>query len=426
MYRLTFLAPLFSLSLSVTARYGLAALIAFLLAGVAPAAQGAVIVNAVETGGNVVFTGSGTLNLDAWTKRDFDPPFEDFGRIRPTTGVFRVGPVPSIPADLYANPENFMGPSSFGTGGDAFGTSGSGGLLGLIPGGEQLTVPFNYVSGGMVSSSTTYVGQTFASLVMPPGSYTWSWGSGDTADSLTLNVGGEVQEIIQQFCDDVGMDTDDFVDDVDQAKIDLQACFDDLGDCQGSVDSGPSPCLGNFRRCTERANTDKEQACSDFQNDVRGAFDEALADASQQGLADEFLNSPTVQEKISTAQEFGGVCGSPPDEPPAPNAETVCGASFCATDVARANSCDLFLKNCPDVATAEYCVAGGLAICRGIPPLPDEGPPEDSPVCDDELCFLSEARAQECRTDLTNCLNAAFEFNEDECLAAAFLFCRHE
>ena len=44
----------------------LAALIAFLFAGVAPAAQATVTVTAVETVGDVVISGGGTLNLDGW------------------------------------------------------------------------------------------------------------------------------------------------------------------------------------------------------------------------------------------------------------------------------------------------------------------------------------------------------------------------
>jgi hypothetical protein len=163
----------------------LALVIAFMFAGFAPSAQGAAIVNAVETGGDVVFTASGDLNLEAWT---FSTILEDFGRIQPNTGVFRVGPVSSVEGDFYIAPNDFLGPSNFGTGASANGTSGSGGLLGLIPGGQSLLVPRQYNSGDPLSSSTTYSGQTFASLGLDVGSFTWTWGSESTVDSLTLNI----------------------------------------------------------------------------------------------------------------------------------------------------------------------------------------------------------------------------------------------
>jgi hypothetical protein len=185
------------------ASYRLAALVAFLFALVAPSAQAAVILTAVETGTDVVFTveAGSSLNLDAWTK-DVEPG-DEFGRIQPNTGVFMVGKVPADSIDQYSNPLNFMGPSggnSFGTGGSAFGSSGFGGatcqnptrdcgLLGLIPGGQFLRTPFDYVSGEMLpNSTTTYAGEDFASLGLDVGMYTWTWGSGGTADSLTLNI----------------------------------------------------------------------------------------------------------------------------------------------------------------------------------------------------------------------------------------------
>jgi hypothetical protein len=171
------------------------ALIAFLLVAGAPAAQASVIVTAVESGGDVIISGGGTLNLGAWTAPA--EPDGDFGRINPSSGDVVVGPITGPTSVLrYTDPVNLMGPDSFGTGGDTTADFGTGaGVFGFIvtfmepsaPNG-QLLVPVDYLSGDPLSGSSTYSGQTLASLGMNLGSYTWSWGSGGTADSFTMNV----------------------------------------------------------------------------------------------------------------------------------------------------------------------------------------------------------------------------------------------
>src|SRR6516165_12164880 len=57
--------------------------------------------------------------------------------------------------------------------------------------GPELITPFGYHlnPSGFLTSSATWNGATFASLFVTPGTYTWSWGSGIHADSLTLQIG---------------------------------------------------------------------------------------------------------------------------------------------------------------------------------------------------------------------------------------------
>jgi hypothetical protein len=130
------------------------------------------------------------LNTGAWTLNVREPPLlpnQDFSRMNPSNSFALVGPTPSVEADFYFSPQNFVGPSDFGAGGDSFASSGAGDLFGF----RQTTgiaVPLDYVSGDPLSGSATYSGQTFASLGMDEGSFTWTWGADGTADSLTLNV----------------------------------------------------------------------------------------------------------------------------------------------------------------------------------------------------------------------------------------------
>ena len=235
--------------------------------------------------------------------------------------------------------------------------------------------------------------------------------------------------IIQEFCTDAGQATDDFLGERGNAARELRDCFDDFDDCTSG--RGESGCLGNFRRCSERARKDKEQACSDFQREFRDAFDDASSDARQQGLEDEFQDSPTVQEKVDIAQGFGGLCGDPPDEPPAPEPDTVCETALCSNNGSpvRAGECGSAVDACKDFAgeDLETCVSLGLFICRGAvlpedPPPPPEEPPTDDPnLCNRELCALSETQAQTCRDFFFACIAASP--SDDECVGAALLFC---
>ncbi len=235
--------------------------------------------------------------------------------------------------------------------------------------------------------------------------------------------------IIQEFCTDAGQATDDFLGELGNAARELRDCFDDFDDCTSG--RGESGCLGNFRRCSERARKDKEQACSEFQREFRDAFNDASSDARQQGLEDEFQDSPTVQEKVDIAQSFGGLCGDPPEEPPAPEPDTVCETALCANNGSpvRAEECGSAVDACKDFAgeDLETCVSLGLFICRGAvlpedpPPAPEEPPTDDPDVGDRNLCALSETQAQTCRRFFFSCIAASP--SDDECVGAALLFC---
>jgi hypothetical protein len=78
-----------------------------------------------------------------------------------------------------------VGPTSFGNGGVSLG-SGSGDAFGVSGSGGQLSVPAGYTSGNQLSGSLTFPTATLASLALEPGTYVYTWSSGD---SLTVNIG---------------------------------------------------------------------------------------------------------------------------------------------------------------------------------------------------------------------------------------------
>jgi hypothetical protein len=159
------------------------------VAACASLAHAAVTMTATEIGGDVVFEGSGTLNLDAMqvnypqTRRD---PIVD-----PGITEFLVGPVDAwvtayVPiGGIFAWNERPIG--GLGTGGETLATSGSGDMFGFLEF-HHLTVPFEYVSGDPLEGTATYEGATFASLGLDVGTYVWSWGEDATLDSFTLEV----------------------------------------------------------------------------------------------------------------------------------------------------------------------------------------------------------------------------------------------
>ena len=167
-------------------RIGLAAVVLGLgLAATAGRASAGYTINVTEVGGNVFASGSGTLNLAALTfagQSDFGPG------ITPALGTMSVGPIASV--DIYGG--LITGPASWGSGSNTSITSGSGNYTGTFrPSASvlQLLVPTGYRSGDFLAGTGTWSGRTFASLGVNRGTYTYTWGSGQTADFSTVNVG---------------------------------------------------------------------------------------------------------------------------------------------------------------------------------------------------------------------------------------------
>jgi PEP-CTERM motif len=151
-----------------------------------PSAQAKYLAILEEDGPNVLAAGSGTLDLtDLAGGHGLDGPIHGF--VDPALSSFAIGSPEAIATayDFTTPPPDGFGPGSFTSA-----SSGTGDPVGAEVG--FLFVPLSYVSGARLSGTSTYLGQSFASLGVTPGTYIWTWGSGEHADSFTLDVGGVI------------------------------------------------------------------------------------------------------------------------------------------------------------------------------------------------------------------------------------------
>jgi hypothetical protein len=159
--------------------------VAAILAGVSaqPAAAG-VIVDISQVTSDVVATFSGSLDL---TDLTFQGQFGiDVGGIGPSLAILASGTGGPLSMDGYLG---ITGPASWGSGGGTVMTSNTGDLFDISGEAGFLEVPHLYVSGSPLSGSTTLANQTLSSVGLTAGTYTYTWGSGPTADSIVVNIG---------------------------------------------------------------------------------------------------------------------------------------------------------------------------------------------------------------------------------------------
>jgi PEP-CTERM motif len=153
---------------------------------VAPGVQAKYIVVFQEIGGDVDEFGQGSLDLTDLKPAVGPSPTSQMS-VTPNEGVFQSGDPDKALELLFG----VTGPNSFGPGDGGVTTEGSGDPIGIsgMPDFEAVLVSPGYVSGTPLIEGSSYINATFASLGMTPGSYVWSWGSGDHADTFTINIG---------------------------------------------------------------------------------------------------------------------------------------------------------------------------------------------------------------------------------------------
>jgi hypothetical protein len=156
-----------------------AALLGF--AALLTSAKAAVVIDITQVGSDVVATGSGTIDTT-----DLTFVMANGGAaVAGNSAVILFGSISAVDQDGYVGVT--PGPQAFGSGGLISPSSTSGSDFGINGRVNALAVPVGY-SGSALSGSDTFDNQTLASLGLTPGTYTYTWGTGPDADSLTVNI----------------------------------------------------------------------------------------------------------------------------------------------------------------------------------------------------------------------------------------------
>ena len=142
-----------------------------------------------QVGPNVVWSGSGSFNLTNLTLNQNLPGVS--AGYNPQFAQFITGPASN--ATTYSGSSFTVYPSSFGGAGGVPVSSSSGSIFGIVQtsgigGPREVLVPQGYVSGTIISGSSTYNTTTISGMGLTSGTYVWQWGSGAGAGQLTLII----------------------------------------------------------------------------------------------------------------------------------------------------------------------------------------------------------------------------------------------
>jgi hypothetical protein len=152
----------------------------------------AMIINVNESGGDVIASANGSINTAALTE------YGGGGVAGGSTygsgyQAYYDGVLVVSTQVAHFTPYIINTTIAFSTGASIFrATTNSGSTIGITSHGtagyDRLYVPDNYVSNTPITASSTWSGTTIAGLGLIPGTYVVTWGSGETADSLTINI----------------------------------------------------------------------------------------------------------------------------------------------------------------------------------------------------------------------------------------------
>jgi hypothetical protein len=140
-----------------------------------------------QSGTNVVATEMGTINTAALTSigtsNASDSPFIDA-----QIATIVMGGTAGV-STLELIYQGISGPGSWGAGGFVTPSSATGDHFGLDGNNGRLVTPQGYISGTELMGTATFSATTISNLGLNPGTYTYTWGSGSTADSLEVHIG---------------------------------------------------------------------------------------------------------------------------------------------------------------------------------------------------------------------------------------------
>lgn len=179
--------------------------IMLLMAGLCGIAQAAVTINVNQTGSDIVWDWSGSLDITGATQGGL---FGGFGAwVRPANVEF---PLYSA-GNTYSYSITGPGYGAIGNGtAYNFFTSTSGNTsFGVSGSGSQVWLAESYVSGSSITGTNVLANKTLADIGLNSGNYTWTvTGSGDTitlnvipepATALSLVIGGGLLGLIRRF-----------------------------------------------------------------------------------------------------------------------------------------------------------------------------------------------------------------------------------
>ena len=174
----------------------------------------AVIIDMFEKDGGVVAIATGTINTAGLTPTERGSTVNYEGYFRGGLNFVEQGVVGPLNGAIFVgngggSVDEYMIETThlFSTGVGWTAQSNSGNHVGIISRsdmGDSITVPKNYKSGDPISGTSIwpeFQNATLEAMKAIPGTYVFTWGSGATADSLTLNIGGSAPPPENSFTD---------------------------------------------------------------------------------------------------------------------------------------------------------------------------------------------------------------------------------
>ncbi|HET9067578.1 MAG TPA: hypothetical protein VFN28_02955 [Amaricoccus sp.] len=142
-------------------------------------ANAAVLVSFQESGADVIAELAGTLDITGLEAGS--PAGASVSGVSPLEGLVSTN-TPGAAQRIFRG--TITGPSNFGPGGPGFADSQSGDSVFFQPLVGFLAMPIDFVAGGVLSASMTFLNQSFASLGMTAGDYVYTL----PADTFTVRL----------------------------------------------------------------------------------------------------------------------------------------------------------------------------------------------------------------------------------------------